>query len=77
MEGLDAFHLSVTESICSDTADGWLWYCDEHDTHGNADDQGEAEYLAAAHRAWHQRSSRYETCPELIVWRRTPTERIP
>ena len=26
-----------------------MWYCDLHDTHGNADSQQEAEYVAAAH----------------------------
>lgn len=34
---------------CASTSQGFLWYCDLHDTHGNADSQPEAEYVAAAH----------------------------
>lgn len=37
---------------CRDTWHGWLWYCDAHDNHGNADEQGEAAACAAAHMAW-------------------------
>lgn len=73
MEPFDAFDLSVTESICSDTANGWLWYCDSHDSHGNADEEAEARHLADAHRRWHLRSGS-EPCP-LIIWRRTAQER--
>jgi predicted DNA-binding transcriptional regulator AlpA len=36
---------------CRDTTEGWLWYCDEHDTHGNADSRDEARFVASAHRA--------------------------
>lgn len=32
------------------TINGWLWYCDVHDTHGNADLQIEAEAVAKAHK---------------------------
>ena len=28
--------LVASESVCPDTAAGWLWYSDEHDSHGNA-----------------------------------------
>jgi hypothetical protein len=41
--------LSAMESVCSATTNGWLWYCDECDTHGNADSQEEAEHMADAH----------------------------
>jgi hypothetical protein len=29
--------------------DTWIWYCDEHDTHGNADTEHEAVYMGCAH----------------------------
>jgi hypothetical protein len=28
---------------------GWFWYCDVHDTHGNADSEAEAHYVSASH----------------------------
>ena len=31
------------------TASGWFWFCDIHDTHGNADTRDEAEFIAGAH----------------------------
>ena len=34
------------------TTNGWYWYCDVHDTHGNADSQDEAEYMAAMHETY-------------------------
>lgn len=34
---------------CPTTIGGWIWYCDEHDTHGNADSEEEAEFMADAH----------------------------
>lgn len=32
------------------TLNGWVWYCDGHDTHGNADTEDEARHMAAAHQ---------------------------
>jgi hypothetical protein len=34
---------------CKSTVTGWLWWCDEHDTHGNADSEDEAAVMAGAH----------------------------
>lgn len=34
------------------TTGGWYWYCDLHDTHGQADFEDEAEAVAAAHQEW-------------------------
>jgi hypothetical protein len=28
---------------------GWYWYCDVHDTHGNADREAEAQFVSDAH----------------------------
>jgi len=60
--------------ICSSTQAGWLWYCDEHDTHGNADTREEAETYASAHRDYFADEQDGEPCP-VIVWLRTPHER--
>jgi hypothetical protein len=35
------------------TTSGWYWYCDVHDTHGNADTQDEAEAISEAHQEYH------------------------
>lgn len=34
------------------TNGGWFWYCDAHDTHGNADTEDEARAISAAHTAY-------------------------
>lgn len=39
----------ATSDLCPGTVNGFLWYCDEHDTHGNADSLEEAEALGDAH----------------------------
>lgn len=44
-----AFEASIHSSICPETVNGWVWYCDAHDTHGNADSKEEAELIAQAH----------------------------
>jgi hypothetical protein len=50
------------------TVGGWVWYCDEHDTHGNADTEDEAEYLADAHREFCADPYDLEGC-EVTVWK--------
>ena len=45
--------LVASESGCPATAAGWLWYCDEHDSHGNADFEDDARAVGRAHSAWH------------------------
>jgi hypothetical protein len=39
----------IVTSIGNCTVAGWFWYCDVHDTHGNADSEAEAEYVATSH----------------------------
>ena len=39
------------------TIAGWFWYCDLHDTHGNADSEDEAEFIAEAHLEFHHEIS--------------------
>lgn len=51
---------SAAEILAAITADprtdctvaGWHWYCDVHNSHGNADFEEEAVAVAAAHEAW-------------------------
>lgn len=58
-------------SVCSDTVNGWLWYCDEHDTHGNADSEDEAGYMAHAHSDYHLDPQDGDGDPcDVIVWPR-------
>jgi hypothetical protein len=65
--------MAFMESVCSDTAAGWLWYCDEHNTHGNADSEDEAEHMADAHVEFMVYEGE-EPC-DVLVWQRTPHER--
>ena len=39
---------SIAAGVC-DTVHGWIWYCDQHDTHGNSDSEAEAAYMLDAH----------------------------
>jgi hypothetical protein len=53
-EQLDPLAQMIHASVCPDTINGWLWYCDECDTHGNADSEAEAEHMGNAHVEWGQ-----------------------
>ena len=39
----------MIEPVMGCTTGGWVWYCDEHDTHGNADIEDEAVFMADMH----------------------------
>ncbi len=64
--------LSAAESVCRDTASGWLWYCDEHDTHGNANSEDEAELVGGAHSDYWDEG--LDRC-QVMIWQRTRHER--
>lgn len=66
-------HLAFMETVCPSTVTGWLWYCDEHDTHGNADSEAEAEAMAAAHVEF-KTDEGWDPC-DVVVWQRVPQER--
>ncbi len=68
--------LSAAEGVCRDTDAGWLWYCDEHDTHGNAGSEEEAEVVADAHADyWSSVQDDEDDRCRVMVWQRTPHER--
>ena len=75
MEPPDILDLVASESVCPDTAVGWLWYCDEHDSHGNADSEDEARAVGRAHTSWHLGGKDGDAC-RVIVWQRTSHERV-
>ena len=64
--------LSAAEGVCRDTVNGWLWYCDEHDTHGNADTEDEAGLVGDAHSDYWDEG--LDRC-RVIVWQRVSHER--
>ena len=39
----------ITKNTCTNTINGWVWYCDACDTHGNANSSDEAEFMAERH----------------------------
>ena len=47
---LSPLHDKAIREVCPETQQGWLWHCHEHDTHGNADSEEEAQLCAEAHR---------------------------
>lgn len=44
--------LIFSNDTCENTIHGWIWYCDECQTHGNADSSDEADYMAGAHYSY-------------------------
>lgn len=65
-------HIDAMASVCEDAVAGWLWYCDDHDTHGNADHEAEVQLVAQAHVSFH---SQREDC-DIVIWSRTSHERV-
>jgi hypothetical protein len=45
----DHYYKAAGTQMCSSTIAGWLWYCDVNDTHGNADSDEEALFIAKSH----------------------------
>ena len=64
-------HASARDHACASTVAGWLWHCDNHDTHGNADSQDEAEVYAETHHEYFAKQHGGNPC-EVLVWLRTP-----
>lgn len=54
---------------CSETVSGWLWYCDNHDSHGIADNEAEAVAVSDAHLLFFADSDHGDTC-DLLIWKR-------
>jgi hypothetical protein len=63
-------HIGAMVAVCGDTLSGWLWYCDVHDTHGNADFEDEAVAVAAAHRDFYGEDAEGQPC-DIVIWMRT------
>lgn len=57
--------------VCPQTVGGWLWYCNEHGSHGSgAGSEDEARSLAAVHASYFADNEVGEIC-QLAVWART------
>lgn len=70
----DALDTETMSGTCPDTLAAWLWACDEHQDHGTADSQDEAEQHADLHESWHEEHDAPDGC-HTVVWQRTPHER--
>ena len=58
----------TVEAVALCTDHGWVWYCDVHDTHGNADSEDEAEYVASAHEGFFDLTGEdFEGCDLIIA----------
>jgi len=49
-------------NMCKSTVAGWLWYCDVHDTHGNATTAEEALAMTQAHIAFWSEDKSLPVC---------------
>lgn len=47
--------MGVEPGICHAITRGWIWYCDEHQDHGTADEKKEAKAVAKAHVKYRSR----------------------
>jgi len=58
----------VVAAIATCTNHAWVWYCDVHDSHGNADSEDEAEYVASAHEGFFDLTGEeFEGCDLVIA----------
>lgn len=65
---VDLVFTMVAANSCASTIAGWIWYCDEHNTHGNADSHEEAHHMAEAHVEYHaDGDSDYDECSIYIA----------
>ena len=71
---LPPLHDRALNDACATTVTGWLWHCDNHDTHGNADSRDEAEVYAEAHHEYFAKQHGGDPC-DVVVWLRTPHPR--
>ena len=49
------------------TVAGWYWYCDACDTHGNADSETEAWWIAKAHEKYQESAQEEDGVCDLFV----------
>lgn len=59
------------------TKAGWFWFCDEHDTHGNADSVEEAGFIADAHSEFQLTFGDHQESRESCVTVLLPVETAP
>ena len=58
----------VVATVAPCTYHAWVWYCDVHDSHGNADSEEEAEYVASAHEGFFDLTGEdFEGCDLIIA----------
>jgi hypothetical protein len=57
---LDFVFTQIARDSCATTVNGWLWFCDSHVTHGNADTKDEAEFMGAMHEEYMRMRKDYE-----------------
>jgi hypothetical protein len=63
--------MMASRSVCP-AVQGWIYYCDEHETHGNADNEDEARHMVAAHTDYFLKHDRDKADPcEVFVFART------
>jgi hypothetical protein len=69
VDEVSPLHMSASTQGWPCTISGWIWYCDIHDTHGNADFEEEAKAVAAAHEEWWSRDLEDDDDPscDLVV----------
>jgi hypothetical protein len=72
VHGPSWLEMMASRSVCPETVQGWIYYCDEHDTHGNADSEDEARHMASAHTAYFLDHDEGQADPcEVFIFART------
>ena len=57
----------IAANVAPCTLAGWIWYCDVHDTHGNADHEAEAFFMANAHEDFYAEDDDFEGCDLMVA----------
>ena len=72
VHGPSWLEMMASRIVCPETFQGWIYYCDEHDTHGNADSKHEAQHMASAHTAYFLEHDEGQADPcEVFIFART------
>ena len=72
----------ITPNACKTTIAGWIWYCDNCVTHGNADSSEEADWMAKCHLMYHtsifmgdtENSEEYEDDSKYVAFKDLPPD---
>jgi hypothetical protein len=64
-------------ALVPELANGWVWYCDECESYGVADEEQEAAFMALAHAMWMERKETRESVVTILEGKHHDEEDTP